>query len=88
MTNGIITFCSTYNDSSFNFDTNYTAIGLFMSSPTGYGYIPNNGFNTVSFCQISSTDGSLSNCIGKPGPDNSGVNTFNVPSAVAVRILS
>ena len=88
VTNGIITFCSTYNDSSFNFDTNYTAIGLFMSSPTGYGYIPNNGFNTVSFCQISSTDGSLSNCIGKPGPDNSGVNTFNVPSAVAVRILS
>lgn len=85
LTNGIITSCDTYNDSSFNFSLG-NGVGLIMSSPTGYGYIPNSGSNTLSFCQISPSDGSLSNCIAQQGLNNLGQNIFNGPTALALKM--
>lgn len=64
-------------------------VGLVMSSQTGYGYIPNSNDpdNTISICQISPTDGSLSNCTVVPGNNSSGTNTLNGPNAIAFKTI-
>ncbi len=87
-TAGMISSCTLYTDPTFQF-ANYTTgagnngVGLFMSSPTGFGYIPNNADpnNTVSICKISQTDGSISGC------RTAGDNTFNGPNAIALKIF-
>ncbi|CEG55619.1 lactonase family protein [Legionella fallonii] len=74
---------------TFNFEQ-LTGVGLFMSSATGYGYIPNNGLgtsmNTLSICQLSPTDGSLSHCVATRGNDSRGANTFNQPVAITLKL--
>jgi len=51
---------------------------LFMTSTTGYGYIPNIGNNTISICSILS-DGSLDACYAVTGN-----NTFDEPGSVSL----
>ncbi|MDR3476967.1 MAG: hypothetical protein P4M14_02915 [Gammaproteobacteria bacterium] len=55
------------------------AVGLFTSTSTNYGYVPNDGTNTISICPISTIDGSLGTCI----PTN-GNGTFNQSSSVSI----
>jgi hypothetical protein len=50
--------------------------GLFMSSATQFGYVPNDGNNTISICPIEG-DGSLGTCT-----TSAAGGTFNHPSAV------
>ena len=73
-------------DSNGNGTFNFTAasgIGLFMSSASNYGYIPNNGNNTVSICTLNTSDGSLSACT-----TTNGNGTFNKPSAIVLKTAS
>lgn len=64
-------------DATFNFSADQE-INLFMGSASHYGYIPNDGNNTVSICPINS-DGSLGICTTSDGNQ-----TFNQPAAIAL----
>ncbi len=64
---------------TFNFSAD-EEIGLFMSDTSNYGYIPNDGANTVSICVIDPNNGSISSCT-----TTTGNGTFNVPSAVVIK---
>ncbi|MFI5142067.1 MAG: hypothetical protein ACHQII_06900, partial [Bacteroidia bacterium] len=67
--NGNGTFDFYYNDE----------VTLWMSSPTNYGYIPNNGNNTISICPINTTTSNLDFC-----STSNGNGTFNQPTAIAL----
>lgn len=79
--NGSGTFgpCTSSNgNGTFDFFFN-DEIGLWMSSPTNIGYIPNNGNNTISICPINMTTFGLDTCTTSLGNG-----TFNQPTAMAL----
>ncbi|MBI3545837.1 MAG: beta-propeller fold lactonase family protein [Gammaproteobacteria bacterium] len=77
-TDGSLSACTTTTgNGTFNFSVNQV-IGLFMSSPSHFGYIPNDGNDTVSICPINA-DSSLATCV-----TTSGNGTFSQPSAVVM----
>ena len=89
---GTVSVCPVLQDGSGNFGTCTTSDGngtfdfffndevtLYMSSPTQYGYIPNDGNNTVSICPINPTTNNLDFCT-----TSNGNGTFNQPTAVSL----
>jgi DNA-binding beta-propeller fold protein YncE len=71
------TCTTTTGNGTFNFSANFV-IGLFMPSSQHFGYIPNNGNNTVSICPVNN-DGSLGVCTTANGNG-----TFNQSTGVAL----
>ena len=82
--NGSLGTCTVNADATFNFSNGFAAC-LFMSSPTNYGYIPNDGgsSNTVSICPINPANGTLSPCIASTGNG-----TFADATGVALALLN
>jgi hypothetical protein len=64
---GSLGACTVNSDVTFDFSNGFME-GLFMSSTTNYGYIPNDGaHNTVSICPINPINGALSPCTASTG---------------------
>jgi hypothetical protein len=86
-----VSVCAVNNDGTFsncrttngNGTFNFTAdkiIGMFMSVPLNYGYIPNCGNNTVSICPLAGA-GNLEGC-----SISDGSGTFSQPASVVIRM--
>jgi DNA-binding beta-propeller fold protein YncE len=74
--------CFVATGNTFNFTSN-DIVGLYMASPTFFGYIPNNGTvgtnnNTVSICPINTVTHDLKTCSLFTDP------TFNQPTSIAL----
>ena len=76
--NGLLGACNpgVTGNGTFNFTEDWQ-IGLVMSSPTQYGYVPNNGSDSISVCVINS-DSTIGTCTLAYD------DTFDQPSSVTL----
>ncbi len=69
---------STNGNQTFDFSSN-DIVGLSLRSPSYYGYIPNNGSDTVSICPINIITNQLDFCT-----TTNGNGMFSQPTAIAI----
>jgi len=90
ITGGTLGSCH-YSDGDTTFDFTGAVTNLYMQNYNGYGYIPNDGNNTVSICPVSSSTGEIGTQISPDLPcttaDGSDLG-FTQPASVWIADLS